>query len=158
MKTLDFTSSVLVFPLLLLCLRFSFCGGGDKLLGLKPGDDVGDAFLDRLLGRLDGDLGVFGGLVGRADAGEFLDLSRAGLLVEALGVALFGHLDGHLDVDLDEGDRLVGRTRALGGVQSARQVPVRLEGRDEGCQGDGGRVGEELGDLLFSEERRALVN
>ena len=97
----------------------------------------------------DDDLGVLGGLVGGADAGELLDLAGAGLLVEALGVALLGDLDGHVDVDLDEGDGVVaGLLRPGRLVQVARQLPVRLEGRDERGQRDGGRVGEELGNLV----------
>lgn len=94
----------------------------------------------------DGDLGVLGGLVGAADAGELLDLAGARLLVQALGVALLGDGDGDVDVDLDEGDGVVA-VGVGGGVQVARELAVGAEGRDEGGEGDGGGVGEELGDL-----------
>lgn len=141
--------SRLYFSLLLLL------GGRDQSLRLQPRDDIDDALLDGLLCRVDGDLGVLGGLVRRADAGELLDLARARLLVQALGIALLGHLDGDLDVDLDEGDGLIGRPGRLGGVQGAGEIAVRLERRDEGRQGDGRRVGEELGHLYFSRREEA---
>ncbi len=96
--------------------------------------------------RPDGDLGVLGRLVGGADAGEVGDLAGAGLLVEPLRVALLGDLERDVGEDLDEGDRLIAGGRG-GAVQVARDLPVRLEGRDERRDGDGGRVGEELGDL-----------
>lgn len=97
---------------------------------------------------LDDDLGVLGGLVGGADAGELLYLAGAGLLVEALGIALLGDGDGDVDVDLDEGQGLVvGAAGAGGGVQLAGDLAVGLVGRDEGGQGNGAGVGEQLGDL-----------
>ena len=75
-----------------------------------------------------------------------LDLARPRLLVQALGVAGLGDLEREVDVDLDEGERLVvGGCR--GGVQLAGLLAVGLVGRDEGGDGDGGGVGEEFGDL-----------
>lgn len=136
-----------ISPVLL--FAFYLLGSGNQSLSFQPGDDVDDAFLDGLFSGADGDLGVLGGLVRGADAGEVLDDAGAGLLVKALGVALLGHLDRDLDVDLDEGDGLVGGAGGLGGVEVARELAVCLEGRDEGCQGDGRGVGEELGDLYL---------
>lgn len=95
---------------------------------------------------LDDDLWVLGGLVGGGDAGEVLDLAGAGLLVEALGVALLGDLDGDVDVDLDEGEGLV-LAGAADGVEVAGDLAVGAVGGDEGGEGDGGAVGKELGDL-----------
>lgn len=95
---------------------------------------------------LDGDLGIERLLIGGGDAGEVLDLAKAGLLVEALGVTRLGHLEGHIDVDLDEGDGLVVTASSLV-VQLTGQVAVRPVGGDERGDGDGGGVSEELGDL-----------
>lgn len=96
---------------------------------------------------LDDDLGLVGGLVGAADAGELLDLAGAGLLVEALGVAPLGDLEGHINIDLHKRKRLFIAVLGRGGVQVAGELAVGAEGGDEGGDGDGGRVGEELGDL-----------
>lgn len=119
---------------------------GEVALVVEPVNNLGDTLLDRLLVGLDGDLGVLGGLVRGRDASELLDLTGAGLLVEALGVTLLGDLEGHVDVDLDKGDGLVAVLGGLG-VQLAGDVAVGLVGGDEGGDGDGGGVGEELGDL-----------
>lgn len=105
-----------------------------------------NAFLNGVLVRLDRNLGVQRLLIRCRDASELLDLASAGLLVKALGVALLSNLEGHVDEDLDEGDGLVAVLVGLG-VQLARKVAVSAVGRDEGGDGDGGRVGEELGDL-----------
>lgn len=95
---------------------------------------------------LDMDLGAIRRLIGGRNAGKLLNDTLTGLLVQALGVALLGHLDRHIDVDLDKG-----QTGVLAGggdlVQTAGGVAVGLVGRDEGGDGDGGAVGEELGDL-----------
>ena len=61
----------------------------------------------RLLGRdgaarIEPKLGALGWLVGRVDAGEVLELPPAGLGVETLAVAGFGHLERGVDVDLEE--------------------------------------------------------
>lgn len=95
---------------------------------------------------LDCDLGAQRLLVRRRDASELLDLSSAGLLVETLGVTLLSHLEGHVDKDLDKGDGPVTVLVGLG-VQLARKIAVGAVGRDEGGDGDGGRVGKELGNL-----------
>lgn len=68
------------------------------------GDDL-DSLLDAGLLAVDVDLRVLGGLVGRTDAGELLDLTSASLLVQTLGVALLGLLDRDVNEDLDEGKR-----------------------------------------------------
>lgn len=82
------------------------------------------------------DLGLLGGLVRSADAGEVLDLASAGLLVETLGVTLLGLLNGDVDVDLDEGERGVGVGGLL--VESTGGLTVGLVGGDEGGQGEAG--------------------
>lgn len=120
--------------------------GLDQVLLLQVLDDLRDALLDAVLVGLDDDLGVLRGLVGGGDAGEVLDLAGAGLLVEALRVALLGDLDGDIDVDLDEGEGFV-LAGAADGVQIAGDLTVGAVGGDEGGEGDGGAVGKELGDL-----------
>lgn len=95
---------------------------------------------------LDCDLGAQGLFIWCRDASELLDLASTGLLVETLGVALLSHLEGHVDKDLDKGNGLVAVLVGLG-VQLARKIAVGAVGRDEGGDGDGGRVGKELGDL-----------
>lgn len=97
---------------------------------------------------LDGDFGLGGLLVGSGDAGKLLDLTGAGLLVETLGVALLGDLERHVDIDLDEGDGLIGAAGGDGGVQLTGRVAVGAVGGDKGGDGDGGGVGKELGDLF----------
>lgn len=100
---------------------------------------------------LDCDFRAVGLLVRGGDAGKVLDLAGAGLFVEALGVALLGDVEGHVDEDLDKGDGVVvGRGRR--GVQLTGEPAVGAVGRDEGCDDDGGRVGKELGDLWRAGE------
>lgn len=82
------------------------------------------------------DLGLLGGLVRSADAGEVLDLASAGLLVETLGVTLLGLLNGNVNVDLDEGEGGVGVGGLL--VESTGGLTVGLVGRDERGQGEAG--------------------
>lgn len=85
-------------------------------------------------------------LVWGADAGELGDLALAGLLVQALGIALLGNLDGNVDPHLDKGQaRLAAGT--FGVVQTASQIAVRSVGGNEAGDGDGAAVGEELGHL-----------
>ena len=93
-----------------------------------------------------GDLRVGRLLVRSRDASELLDLAGTGLLIQALGIALLSNLEGHVNEDLDERDRLVAVLVRLS-VQIAGEITVRPVGRDEGGDGDGGRVSEELGDL-----------
>lgn len=97
---------------------------------------------------LDDNLRLLGLLVRGGDAGELLDLASAGLLVEALGVTLLRDLEGHVDVDLDEGNGLVAALGGLG-VELTSDLTVCSVGGDEGCDGNGGGVGEELGDLYM---------
>jgi hypothetical protein len=119
-----------------------------QALLLEIFDDLAHCILDARLVALDLDLRALRGLVGRADAGEVGDLALPRLLVQALGVAGLGHLEREVDKDLDEGKRLVVGVRGLRrGVQLAGLLAVRLVGRDEGRDGDGGAVGEQLGDL-----------
>jgi hypothetical protein len=85
-------------------------------------------------------------LVGRTDARELLYLARLGLLVQALGIALLGDVDGDVDEDFDEGERRVG---VLGvGVELARDLAVGFVGADEAGESDSGGVREEFGDLI----------
>ena len=76
-----------------------------------------------------------GSLVWRGDTGELLDLAGAGLLVEALQVALLAHLDRAVDEHLDEVPLL---------HDGAHLVAVGAVGRDERGQGDQPGVREEL--------------
>lgn len=121
-------------------------GSLDKTLVLQPLDNLSDTLLDRVLVGLDGDLGVLGCLVRGRDAGKLLDLSGAGLLVQTLGVALLGDLDGYVDVDLDELERLVALLRGLR-VQLSSRLPVGAVRRDERRQRHDGAVGKQLGHL-----------
>lgn len=91
------------------------------------------------------DLGVLGSLVRSADTSKLLDLASASLLVQTLGVALLSLLNGDVNEDLDEGKR---RLVVLGVVvEVTGDLAVGLVGRDKGREGDGGAVGEQLGDL-----------
>lgn len=118
----------------------------DVALFAEPVCDLRNAFLDGILVSLDCNLGAQRLLVRCRDASEFLDLSSAGLLVKSLGIALLSHLEGHVDKDLDKRDGLIAVLVGLG-VQLARKIAVGAVGRDEGGDGNGGRVGKELGDL-----------
>ena len=64
---------------------------------------------------LDRNLRILRRLVRRADARELGDLALARLLVQALGVALLGLLDGDVDEDFDELERLLVWVRGAGG-------------------------------------------
>lgn len=119
---------------------------GEITLVLEILDDDLDGILDARLVGADVHLGLEGLLVGGADAGELGDLALAGLLVQALGVALLGDLDGDVDPDLDKGQAGLA-AGALGLVQRARQVAVGAVRADEAGDGDGARVGEQLGHL-----------
>ncbi|TLS23288.1 uncharacterized protein PpBr36_05932 [Pyricularia pennisetigena] len=120
--------------------------GLDQALVLQPLDNLSDTLLNRVLMGLDGDFRVLWCLVRGRDAGELLDFSGAGLLVQTLGVALLSDLDGDVDVDLDELERLVALLRGLG-VQLPGRLPVGAVRRDEGRQRHDGAVGKQLGHL-----------
>ena len=62
-------------------------------------------------------------------------LAAAGFAVQAFGVALFGHGQWRVDVDLEELSRLQVR---------ARQLPLGLERRDEGGNHDQARIHHQL--------------
>jgi hypothetical protein len=109
------------------------------------GDDL-DGLLDAGLLAVDVDLRVLGSLVGSADASELLNLTRASLLVQTLGVTLLSLLNGDVDEDLDEGERGLAVLGVV--VEVTSDLTVGLVGRDERGEGNGGAVGEELGDLL----------
>jgi hypothetical protein len=109
------------------------------------GDDL-DGLLNTGLLAVDVDLRVLRSLVGSADASELLDLAGASLLVQTLGIALLGLLNGNVNEDLDEGESSLAVLGVV--VKVTSDLTVGLVGRDEGGQGDGGAVGEELGDLL----------
>lgn len=120
-------------------------GALDVALFAQPVCNLRNTLLDRVLVRLDGNLRLQRLLVGRRDARKLLDLARARLLVQALGIALLGDLERHVDKDLDKGNGLVAVLRL--GVQLAGEIAVGAVRRDEGGDGDGGRVGEQLGHL-----------
>jgi hypothetical protein len=123
------------------------------LLVQVVGDDL-DSLLNAGLLAVNVDLRVLGSLVGSADASELLDLASASLLVQTLGVALLSLLDGNVNEDLDEGKRSLA---VLGvGVKVTGDLAVGLVGGDEGGKGDGGAVGEELGNLLRWVSRESL--
>lgn len=107
-------------------------------------DDPHSVLHARLL-TVDVDLWLLWCLIRRADARELLDLARAGLLVETLGVALLCFFYWDVDEDFNEGERGLG---VLGvGVQVAGELAVGGVRRDEGGECDGCAVGKELGDL-----------
>jgi len=108
------------------------------------GDDL-DGLLHAGLLAVDVDLCVLGSLIRSADTSELLDLAGASLLVQTLGVALLGLLNGNVNEDLDEGERSLVVLGVV--VEVTGDLAVGLVGRDKGGEGDGGAVGEELGDL-----------
>lgn len=127
----------------------------DVTLVGQPLDNLRNALLDGIFMRFDGNLWVGGLLVGGGNACEVLDLSGTSLLVEALGVALLGNGEGHVDKDFDKGDRLVIALAGLG-MQLAGKIAVCAVWRYEGSDGNGGGVGEELCDLLWGEKDTAV--
>src|SRR5262249_54602343 len=82
--------------------RGSRGGHRDQRALLEEGEDLPRRLLGALALRLADDLGLLRRLIRVRDAGELLDLTRAGLRVEALHVALLADLDRGLDVGLDE--------------------------------------------------------
>lgn len=103
---------------------------------------------------LDGNLRVGRLLVRRRDTGKLLDLTRPGLLVQSLGIALLSHFKWYINEHLDERQLLLLSTTGLR-MQLTRHVAIRPVRRDEGGDGDGGRVGKELGD--FADATDVLV-
>ncbi len=69
-------------------------------------------------------------LVRRTYPREFLNLSRLGFLVKALGIALLGFFDADVDVDFDEGEGAVGVFGV--GVEVAGGLAVGFVGGYEG--------------------------
>jgi hypothetical protein len=85
-------------------------------------------------------------LIRSRDTSELLNNTLASLLVQTLGVTLLSHLNGDINIDLDE--RQTGLLAGRGNlVQLAGSVTILPVGRDEGSNGDGVGVGEQLGDL-----------
>jgi hypothetical protein len=85
-------------------------------------------------------------LIRSRDTSELLNNTLTSLLVQTLGVTLLGHLNGDINIDLDE--RQTGLLAGRGNlVQLAGSVTILPVGRDEGSNGDGVGVGEQLGDL-----------
>lgn len=85
-------------------------------------------------------------LIRSRDTSELLNNTLASLLVQTLGVTLLGHLNGDINIDLDE--RQTGLLAGGGNlVQLTGSVTIFAVGRDEGSNGDGVGVREQLGDL-----------
>ena len=85
---------------------------------------------------VDLELGGFRGFVGAGDAGEFLDLTRPCLGVEAFGVA------GFADLKIGGAEHLEEITVLH---QAPGLVPVSAEGGNKGGQHDHARIQEQLG-------------
>jgi len=100
-------------------------------------DDLLDSACYVALVRPNVDLGAFRCFVRGGDAGEVLDLAGAGLLVEALGIALLDNAKGRIDKDLDESE-----VRLL--VELACDLAIGNVGRDERGHGDARSIGEQL--------------
>ena len=95
---------------------------------------------------MDMHLGLLRLFIRRTDTGEFRNLTLPSQLIKTLGVTLLGNRNGDINEDLNEGQTsLLARSGDL--MQLARGITVCTVGRDERCDGDGGAVGEELGDL-----------
>lgn len=94
-----------------------------------------DAFLHRQLIGSEMNLGCFWCLIWCRDTSEVRDLSCASFLVQALGVALLGHLDWDIDEHLDEWDRVVS-TVIRSSMEISCNLSISFVWRDEGCQGD----------------------
>lgn len=119
---------------------------GQVALGVKVSNNLLNSILDRQIHVLKVDLGLLRRLVGSGDTSELLNDTLTSLLVQALRITLLGNLNGDINVHLNEGE-----TGALAGrgdfVQLAGSVTVLAVRRDERGNGDGARVGEQLGDL-----------
>src|SRR5215472_10535749 len=95
------------------------------------------------LGRVDADLGMLRRLVRGVDAGEVLELPAAGLAIEPLDVAAFGHGERRVDEHLEELPRL---------EQGAGHAPLGAERRDERYQYDEPRIDHEARDLRHAAD------
>src|SRR5262245_28597356 len=82
--------------------RAGYLSSSDNTPLAQVPEDARRLVLRRQRGRVEGQLGLERGLVRVVDAGEPLDLAGAGLLVEALGVALLARLDRRVHEHLDE--------------------------------------------------------
>jgi hypothetical protein len=109
--------------------------------------------VDNLLYRLfhallvtpDCNFGILWCLIRRTDARELWNLALTRLLVQTLRVALLGLFERDVDEDFNKGERLVlWVCVGLCGVEIARRLTIGFIGRDERCNSDGSRVGEEL--------------
>lgn len=117
----------------------------DHTIVLQVLGNLKHSLLNTRLLRVNVNLGILWCLIWSTDSSELLNLSSSCLLVQTLGVTLLGLLNGDVDKDLDEGKWGVD---VLGvGVEIAGELAVGLVWGDERGQGDGGGVGEELGDL-----------
>lgn len=117
----------------------------DHAIVLEVLGDLKHSLLNTRLLGVDVDLCVLWCLIWSTDSSELLDLSCSCLLVKTLGVTLLGLLDGDVDKDLDEGKWGVDVLGVC--VEIAGELAVGLVWGDERGQGNGGGVGEELGDL-----------
>jgi hypothetical protein len=96
--------------------------------------DDHNRLLHACLLRVDVDFWILRCLVWRAYACELLDLTRFGLLIEALRVTLLSFFDRDVNEDFDEGKRCVG---VLGvGMQITSNLAIGFVWRDEGGKGD----------------------
>jgi len=93
------------------------------------------------------DLRILWCLVWRTDSRKLLDLACSCLLVQALGVTLLGDLDRYINVNFDEFEGRVAGRAAVSSVEVTGDLAVCSVRRDEGGDGDGGRVCEEFGNL-----------
>lgn len=101
--------------------------------------------------RLDSDFRVRRLLVWRRNTSEFLDFTGTSLLVQTLRIALLGNFERNVDKDFDKGNGLL-ITLSLS-VKFTGRVAVGSVGRNEGRNGDGGRIGKELSDLEDTKRR-----
>ncbi|KAE8325541.1 hypothetical protein BDV39DRAFT_194337 [Aspergillus sergii] len=129
--------------------KYSYLAGnafGRDKKGRVKKDDPSEDILDWQIMVMDMHLRLFRFLVRSTDTGELRNLTRPGQLIKTLGVTLLGNLNGDIDEDLNEGQTGL-LTRGGDFVQFARGVTVCTVGRDERGDGNGGAVGEELGNL-----------
>ena len=80
---------------------------GDQALFRQVLNNLPHAIFDGQLVSPDSDFGRFGRLVWRRDSGEVLNLASPCLFVQPLGVPFLGLLQGNINEDLDEGQRVV---------------------------------------------------